>query len=84
MHHQNSSYVIYFKERCGFCTRARGKLKTIMKTENGNVREILITPKIQQTLTAQYKQSTVPYIFCDDEFVGGADELDRWFEVVGY
>ena len=80
MHHQNSRYVIYFKEECGFCTKARGKLKTIMKTESGNVHEILITPKIQETLKVKYGQSTVPYIFCDNEFVGGAAELDRWFQ----
>ena len=77
MHHRNSIYDIYYKDECGFCTRARKKLRRMTENRKGKLREILITPTIQNRFTINLGQSTVPYIFCDDKFVGGAEDLDK-------
>ena len=75
MHSREAIYVIYYKDNCPFCDRARETLRRICHEDN--LCEIHATPSIQIALTNSLGQTTVPYIFCDGKFVGGAADLDE-------
>jgi len=67
--------VIYTKSKCSFCIAA----KTLLNNKNIKFEEIDITwdKEQHQKLYNQTKQSTVPYIFINDKFIGGYEELNN-------
>jgi len=65
--------VIYTKAKCKFCTNAQ----ELLRQNQILYAEIDITwdPALHKKLQEQTNQSTVPYIFIKDKFVGGYAEL---------
>ncbi|MDX1916820.1 MAG: glutaredoxin [Rickettsiaceae bacterium] len=71
---KNKKIRIYTKPLCSYCTKA----KAILKSENIDFEEVKIENHILATwLYTKTKQTTVPYIFIEDEFIGGYNELTK-------
>ncbi len=65
--------TIYSKENCHFCIKA----KELLKKKNINYLNIDIgeDEKLLAQLYQETRQSTVPYIFINNKFIGGYNEL---------
>ena len=71
-----ASIIIYTKDYCPHCVRAKNLLKR--KGVEGSMREIDIThdATLQQEMVSKSGgRKTVPQIFIGDTHVGGADDL---------
>lgn len=67
-----SKIYIYGKSSCIFCKKA----KELLKEENIEFQEIEIKNAILASwLYARTNQKTVPYVFIEDQFLGGYTEL---------
>jgi thioredoxin reductase (NADPH) len=68
-----SNVVIYSKEWCPFCTRA----KRLLDGKGVSYREINVTAdrKAEQEMIDRSRRMTVPQIFVGDVHVGGSDDL---------
>ena len=70
--------VVYYKDGCPYCDAAREKLNVICEE---TPKEMLITTKMHEEFKrikwspTNKRQTTVPYIFCDGELIGGHDDL---------
>ena len=64
---------LYTWEYCPFCKRA----KSLLESKNISYKEYNIEGNIEKKneLFKETGQNTVPYIFIDDEFIGGYDQL---------
>jgi glutaredoxin 3 len=67
--------VIYTTKTCPHCHRA----KALLKEHRMDYVEIDLTDKPEERaqLTARTHHRTVPQIFIGDQFIGGADELEK-------
>lgn len=73
------SYTIYSKDNCHFCKRA----KQLLDEKNMQYKEINLDPinkreeydNVVPGLKEKTSQSTFPFIFMDDKFIGGYSEL---------
>ncbi len=67
--------TVFTREGCEFCVRAKGMLR-----EAGIDFEELVLNRdyTEATLRAVSGRSTVPEIFVDGEFIGGAEELEHY------
>lgn len=65
--------VIYSKQICPFCDRA----KALLKNKNVTFEEIMVDndPSLYQKLKEQTGLLTVPQIFINDELIGGFTDL---------
>jgi glutaredoxin 3 len=69
-----ASVVIYTREFCGYCARAKALLET--KGVDFVEHNATFSPdKRQEMLAKSNGRSTFPQIFINDEHVGGCDEL---------
>ena len=70
-----SNIIIYSKQVCPYCVRA----KALLKRKNAEFSEIMIVD--EETRDEMIKKSggrmTVPQIFIDDFHVGGYDDLEK-------
>lgn len=68
--------IIYIKKNCSYCHLAEELLaKNNMPYEKI---ELGTNPELAQKLINQTGQVTVPYIFINDEFIGGYKNLVEW------
>ncbi|RYE06322.1 MAG: glutaredoxin [Rickettsiaceae bacterium] len=70
--------VIYYKPGCGFCIKA----KTLLEAKKITYQEVDLSNnrEIQQKLQKETGQYTVPYIFINEKFVGGFQDLLKLFD----
>jgi glutaredoxin 3 len=67
--------IIYTKSNCPYCFKAKSLLKKIkisyeeINLENDN--------ELQQKLILNTNQRTVPYIYINNDFIGGFDDLNK-------
>ncbi len=69
----NFQVLLYIKNGCGYCTMAKELL-----TENKITYEIVdlsIDIDLQKKLVAKTGQTTVPYVFINNKFIGGYIDL---------
>lgn len=66
---------LYTWRTCPFCIRAKELL-----TKNGyefEEEDILDFPEKKAELTRQHGQHTVPYVFIEDQLIGGCSDLEN-------
>ena len=70
--------VIYTKDHCPFCTRVKNYL-TAEKVDFKQVR-LDDDPKVYMELKKKTNHQTVPQIFVDGKFIGGATDFFSWID----
>ena len=71
--------VVWTKENCPYCVKAKHMLKTKgIKFEERNLSNGEWTR--EQLLEAAPNARTVPQIWMHGQYVGGADQLEQYFE----
>lgn len=65
---------LYTWRTCPFCNRA----KQLLDNAGYEYTDIDIqdTPQVKADLTAKHGQHTVPYVFVDDQLIGGCSDLE--------
>ncbi len=68
-----ASVVIYTRQYCGFCSRAKALLdsKGVAYVEH----DASFDPALRQEMMQRSGRSTFPQIFIDDNHIGGCDDL---------
>jgi glutaredoxin 3 len=71
--------VVWSKPMCPYCVSA----KSLLSKKGYEIDERIIGIKFtkEQLLESVPNARTVPQIFLDDEYVGGYDDLVKYFEV---
>lgn len=71
-----NNVVIYTKDYCPYCV----KVKNYLTSNNIEFKQIRVdeNPRIYEELKAKTEHLTVPQIFIDGEFIGGAMEFFSW------
>lgn len=66
---------LYTWRTCPFCHKA----KQLLNNNGYEFTEIDIqdTPEVKQALTEKFGQHTVPYVFVEDELIGGSSDLEE-------
>ena len=69
----NNDAILYTKSHCPYCVKAKNLLQNL----NISYKEVSLenNSKLQESLTDQTGQKTVPYIYINDLFIGGYDQL---------
>ena len=70
---ENMQVIVYVKEGCIYCMMAKDLLvenKIIYETI-----ELASNPALQKKLIEKTRQTTVPYIFINNKFIGGYNDL---------
>ena len=64
---------IYVKDYCPFCSH----IETFLKGRNIDFDKVEVTdkPKVYEDLKEETGHQTVPQVFVNDEFIGGAQEF---------
>ncbi len=70
--------VIYTKDHCPFSKRVLGYLNST-GAEFTRIR-VDDSPELYEELKKKTNHQTVPQIFVNEEFIGGAKELFEWIE----
>lgn len=70
--------IVWSKHHCPYCDQAKALLK--MKGVEIEERNINENWTKEQLLEAVSTARTVPQIFLDEEYIGGFQELKRYFE----
>ena len=73
LNQQNMQVIIYVREGCVYCKMAKDLL-----LENKITYEAIdldSNPELQKKLIEKTKQTTVPYIFINNKFIGGYNDL---------
>lgn len=70
-----SQIIVYTKEYCPYCVRA----KNLLKNKGVDFEEINVEGKdaMYEQLKAKTGHRTVPQIFINDQMIGGFTELDQ-------
>ncbi len=69
--------TIFTREGCPFCAKAKAKLRA----EGVEFEELQLGKDYTDvTLRAISAMSMVPQIFIDGDFIGGSDDLEKWFD----
>ncbi len=69
---------IYTKSHCPYCAQVKDYLKdNNIEFENKDMDQ---DPKFYEELKKATKHKTVPQIFVNDEFIGGAKEFFQWIK----
>lgn len=70
---KNNKYLIFGYQDCPYCIRAQSLLK--------HKKVLFVTierdDEYKQYLQERQKQSTVPYVYINHEFIGGCTQLER-------
>ena len=69
----NPQIVIYTKDYCPYCVKA----KSLLKMKNAAFQEIKVTNDdiLQEMIKKSLGRKTVPQIFINDQSIGGCDDL---------
>ncbi len=69
----NPQIVIYTKDHCPYCVKA----KSLLKIKNAAFQEIKVTNDdiLQEMIKKSLGRKTVPQIFINDQSIGGCDDL---------
>jgi glutaredoxin 3 len=69
----NPQIVIYTKDSCPYCVKA----KSLLKMKNAAFQEIKVTNDdiLQEMIKKSLGRKTVPQIFINDQSIGGCDDL---------
>lgn len=73
LNRQNMQVIIYVREGCVYCKMAKDLL-----LENKITYEAIdldSNPELQKKLIEKTKQTTVPYVFINNKFIGGYNDL---------
>ncbi len=73
LNRQNMQVIIYVREGCVYCKMAKDLL-----LENKITYEAIdldSNPELQKKLIEKTKQTTVPYVFINNKFIGGYSDL---------
>lgn len=74
-------FLIYSKENCIYCTRAKQWLDDLFGIDTRYYVEFCNPPgHVVEQLKESTGQKTYPFIFCGNTFVGGYTELDDYFK----
>lgn len=72
-----SDVAIFTRSGCEYCVRARG----LLRDAGFQFEELVLNRDYSEaTLRAVSGRSTVPEIFINGEFIGGAEELESWLQ----
>lgn len=74
----NNQVVIYSKPKCSYCTKAINFLDS--KNLPFNVIDITNDATAIKTLESKTGAYTVPYIFINEEYIGGYDDMVQLFK----
>lgn len=79
--YQNLQVKLYIKSSCFFCQKALSLLEE--KGIKYEIIELTDNRELQLALIEQTGQTTVPYIFINNQFIGGFDQLNHisWEEL---
>ena len=68
--------VIYTKDYCPYCVR----VKNYLNSQKIDFKQIRVDedPKLYEELKSRTNHLTVPQIFVDGKFIGGANEFFSW------
>jgi len=72
-HHKNFTAIIYTKDNCPYCFKAKNLLEK-MKIKYQEI-SLNHDKELHEKLMGQTGQTTVPYIYVNNEFVGGFTDL---------
>lgn len=76
-----SKILIYSKEECRFCAMAKALLER--KDFSYELVDLSYNKDLHLKLANQTGQTTVPYIFIDEKFLGGYKDLEKLSETGG-
>lgn len=68
--------LIYSKSTCIYCRKAQN----LLKKHKIKYKKVEIDYYKHLELSKQTGQNTVPYVYIDDELIGGFRELEKWVE----
>lgn len=73
MSENNTKIVIYTKDYCPYCAKA----KSLLKMKNAAFQEIKVTNDdiLQEMIKKSMGRKTVPQIFINGQAIGGSDDL---------
>lgn len=66
--------TIYGREECKYCSMAQN----LMEKHDIKYKYIELTQDLYQKLMSETGQKTVPYVFVDDNFIGGYQDLESF------
>lgn len=67
--------VIFTREGCSYCTRAKALLTSLGYDDA----EVPLSHKLRgKVIGAMTGQQTVPQVFVNGQYIGGAEQLERW------
>jgi glutaredoxin 3 len=71
-----SNFVIFSKDNCPYCVKAMN----LLKIKNQEISEIKIGRDItrEEFINSYPDQKTVPFIFYNDQKIGGYEQLEKW------
>jgi glutaredoxin 3 len=69
--------VMYTKENCGYCLRAKSLLASKAITDINEIRVDLDSTQLEQMIKLSNGQRTVPQIFINNQHIGGFDNLAK-------
>lgn len=75
---RESSVLIYTRSKCLYCDLAKKLLEE--KSFNYEVIELGNNEDLYMKLVDKTGQSTVPYVFIDNQFIGGYTELKKFIQ----
>ena len=74
--------VIYSKDNCTYCTKAKGLVKSLgLEYEERKLESFKSVDKMLEDIGKQVRQ--MPQIKIDDELIGGYNQLVEYFEKQG-
>lgn len=73
LNRQNIQVIIYVREGCVYCKMAKDLLLEHKITYEAI--DLDSNPELQKKLIEKTKQTTVPYVFINNKFIGGYNDL---------
>lgn len=73
LNRQNIQVIIYVREGCVYCKMAKDLLLEYKITYEAI--DLDSNPELQKKLIEKTKQTTVPYVFINNKFIGGYNDL---------
>jgi glutaredoxin len=74
-------FLIYSKDNCVYCTRAKNWINTFFNDGRYYIEFKNPPQQVVNTLKETTGQTTYPFIFCGNTFVGGYDKLANYDNV---
>ncbi len=73
LNRQNIQVIIYVREGCVYCKMAKDLL--LERKITYEAIDLDSNPELQKKLIEKTKQTTVPYVFINNKFIGGYNDL---------